>query len=95
MCIRDRSSTYDFAFIDADKENYQGYFERALTLLRAGGLIAIDNTLWSGQPADPAVNDPSTNAIRAFNQRLFKDSRVRISLIPIGDGMTLALKLRD
>src|SRR3954454_17790903 len=90
-----QSATYDFAFIDADKENYWGYFERSLTLLRVGGLIAIDNTMWSGRPADPSINDPTTNAIRAFNQRLFKDSRVRISLIPIGDGMTLALKLRD
>jgi len=95
MIAHGQSATYDFAFIDADKENYQGYFERALTLLRSGGLIAIDNTLWSGQPADPSVNDSSTNAIRAFNQRLYKDSRVRISLIPIGDGMTLALKIRS
>jgi predicted O-methyltransferase YrrM len=86
------AGTYDFAFIDADKQNYWGYYERALTLLRPGGLIAIDNTLWSGQPADPAVNDPDTKAIRAFNQRLFKDTRVRISLVPVGDGMTLALK---
>jgi len=95
MIAHGQSATYDFAFIDADKENYQGYFDRALTLLRSGGLIAIDNTLWSGQPADPSVNDSSTNAIRAFNQRLYKDSRVRISLIPIGDGMTLALKIRS
>ena len=93
MIAHDQSSSYDFAFIDADKENYWSYFERALTLLRSGGLIAIDNTLWSGQPADPSINDPSTRAIRAFNKRLFKDPRVRISLIPIGDGMTLALKL--
>ena len=88
-------ATYDFAFIDADKENYWGYYERALALLKVGGLIAIDNTLWSGQPADPAVNDASTRSIREFNKRLFKDSRVRISMVPIGDGMTLALKLRD
>jgi predicted O-methyltransferase YrrM len=93
MIAHGQSSSYDFAFIDADKENYWSYFERALTLLRSGGLIAIDNTLWSGQPADPSINDPSTRAIRAFNKRLFKDPRVRISLIPIGDGMTLALKL--
>jgi predicted O-methyltransferase YrrM len=86
------AATYDFAFIDAVKQNYWGYYERALTLLRPGGLIAIDNTLWSGRPADPDATDPDTKAIRAFNQRLFKDSRVRISLVPIGDGMTLALK---
>jgi caffeoyl-CoA O-methyltransferase len=90
-----QAATYDFAFIDADKQNYWGYYERALTLLRPGGLIAVDNTLWSGRPADPAADDSETKAIRAFNQRLFKDSRVRISLVPIGDGMTLALKLRD
>src|SRR5215813_876540 len=92
MIAHGQSATYDFAFIDADKENYWAYYERALTLLHPGGLIAIDNTLWSGQPADPGIGDASTRAIRAFNQRLFKDTRVRISLIPIGDGMTLALK---
>lgn len=89
-----RGGSYDFAFIDADKQNYWGYFERSLALLRPGGLIAIDNTLWSGRPADPGANDADTQAIRAFNRRLSKDSRVRISLVPIGDGMTLALKLR-
>jgi caffeoyl-CoA O-methyltransferase len=89
-----QAGSFDFAFIDADKENYWGYYERALALLRPGGLIAIDNTLWSGRPADPKFDDPGTRAIRAFNQRLSKDSRVRISLVPIGDGMTLALKLR-
>ena len=89
-----RGGSYDFAFIDADKQNYWGYYERSLALLRPGGLIAIDNTLWSGRPADPGVGDADTQAIRAFNQRLSKDSRVRISLVPIGDGMTLALKLR-
>jgi predicted O-methyltransferase YrrM len=95
MIAHGQGSSFDFAFIDADKENYWGYFECALKLLRVGGLIAIDNTLWGGQPADRNNNEPSTRAIRAFNQRLFKDSRVRISLVPIGDGMTLALKLRD
>jgi caffeoyl-CoA O-methyltransferase len=95
MIAHGHAATYDFAFIDADKENYWGYYERALALLKMGGLIAIDNTLWSGRPADPTVNDASTRAIRAFNKRLFKDSRVRISMVPIGDGMTLALKLRD
>jgi len=88
-----KSGTYDFAFIDADKESYGGYYERALTLVRPGGLIAVDNTLWSGRPADPAVDDSSTRAIRAFNERLSKDTRVGISLVPIGDGLTLALKL--
>lgn len=95
MIAHGQASSFDFAFIDADKENYWGYFERALTLLKLGGLIAIDNTLWSGRPANPSFDDPETRAISAFNQRVFKDSRVRISLVPIGDGMTLALKLRD
>jgi predicted O-methyltransferase YrrM len=90
-----QGGSYDFAFIDADKESYSGYYERALTLVRTGGLIAIDNTLWGGRPADPDASDESTRAIRAFNQRLHKDTRVRISLVPIGDGMTLALKVRD
>jgi predicted O-methyltransferase YrrM len=89
-----QGDSYDFAFIDADKQNYWDYYERSLALLRAGGLIAIDNTLWSGRPADPESNDPDTQAIRAFNRRLSKDGRVRMSLVPIGDGMTLALKLR-
>jgi caffeoyl-CoA O-methyltransferase len=95
MIAHGDAGTFDFAFIDADKEGYWGYYERALTLVRAGGLIAIDNTLWSGRPADPDKNDATTNAIRAFNSRLSKDTRVRISLVPIGDGMTLALKIRD
>jgi predicted O-methyltransferase YrrM len=89
-----QSDAYDFAFIDADKGSYWDYYQRALTLVRPGGLICIDNTLWSGLPADRQVNDANTRAIRAFNERLFKDTRVHISLVPIGDGMTLALKLR-
>ncbi|MEO8626917.1 MAG: class I SAM-dependent methyltransferase [Betaproteobacteria bacterium] len=95
MIAHGETGTFDFAFIDADKESYWGYYERALTLVRTGGMIAIDNTLWSGRPADPTRDDATTNAIRAFNQRLYKDTRVRISLVPIGDGMTLALKVRD
>jgi caffeoyl-CoA O-methyltransferase len=90
-----RAGSYDLAFIDADKGNYWNYYERALMLLRPGGLIAVDNTLWSGGPADPRVKDETTQAIRAFNRRLFEDSRVHISLVPIGDGMTLALKGKD
>lgn len=89
---RGASSTFDFAFIDADKENYVAYYERALQLLRAGGLIAIDNTLWSGKVADAKENDSETNAIRDFNQHLQRDSRVDLSLVPIGDGLTLAMK---
>jgi predicted O-methyltransferase YrrM len=90
-----RAASYDLAFIDADKENYWNYYERVLMLLRPGGLVAIDNTLWSGRPADPKVKDETTQAIRAFNHRLFEDDRAHISLVPIGDGMTLALKRQD
>ena len=85
-------STYDFSFIDADKINYQIYFERSLKLLRVGGVIAIDNVLWGGKIIDNNDNDPATRAIRSFNQKLFVDERVSISMIPIGDGLTLAIK---
>jgi predicted O-methyltransferase YrrM len=84
---------YDFAFIDADKGNYLAYYERCLSLLRRGGLIAIDNTLWSGRVADPAVTEGDTVAIRAFNDALHADKRIALSLLPVGDGLTLALKL--
>ena len=87
------SGRYDFAFIDADKSRYPIYFERCLTLLRPGGLIVVDNTLWSGNVADASVNDEDTRAIRAFNDAVHRDSRVAVSLLPIGDGVTLALKL--
>jgi len=83
---------FDFAFIDADKENYPHYFERCLALLRPGGLIAVDNVLWSGRVADDADNEPDTVAIRAFNRQLHTDDRIALSLLPIGDGLTLALK---
>ena len=84
---------FDFAFIDADKENYLEYYERALNLVRKGGLIAVDNVLWSGRVADPEDRDEDTIAIRSFNEHLKKDTRVALSLVPIGDGLTLALKL--
>jgi predicted O-methyltransferase YrrM len=86
------AGTFDFAFIDADKGNYYNYYERALTLLRPGGLIAVDNVLWSGKVADPEVDDNMTNKIREFNQKLSQDERVKISLVPIADGLTLAMK---
>ena len=85
-------STYDFSFIDADKINYQIYFERSLKLLRVGGVIAIDNVLWGGKIIDDNDNDPATRAIRSFNQKLSVDKRVSISMLPIGDGLTLAIK---
>jgi caffeoyl-CoA O-methyltransferase len=87
------AGTFDFAFIDADKANYANYYERALALLRPGGLIAIDNVLWDGAVANPADTEPSTEAIRAFNRKLHDDSRIALSLATIGDGLSLACKL--
>lgn len=84
---------YDFSFIDADKINYQHYFERSLSLVRKGGLIAIDNVLWGGRVLDKHDTEPATRAIRKFNKKLYQDQRVSISMIPIGDGLTLARKL--
>ncbi|MBD2413779.1 SAM-dependent methyltransferase [Nostoc calcicola FACHB-389] len=90
-----QAETFDFAFIDADKENYDGYYERSLQLVRPGGLIAIDNVLWSGRAADLQFQDESTQAIRALNEKLHDDERVTLSLVPIADGLTLALKRRS
>ncbi len=87
-----RAGTFDFAFIDADKEGYDAYYERALELVRLGGLIALDNTLWEGKVADPTATDIDTEAIRAINTKLSLDERVTLSLIPVGDGLTLARK---
>ena len=86
------AGTFDFAFIDADKENYVGYYERALQLLRPGGLVVADNTLWSGRVADPENAEADTVALRHFNELLHGDSRVDLSLVPIGDGLSLARK---
>ncbi len=83
---------FDFAFIDADKENYDRYYERALRLVRRGGLIAIDNVLWGGRVADPEAQGESVAVIRALNAKLHRDERVALSLLPIGDGLTLALR---
>ncbi|MBC8006459.1 MAG: class I SAM-dependent methyltransferase [Prolixibacteraceae bacterium] len=88
-----KSGSFDFVFIDADKINYLNYYERALTLVRSGGLIAVDNTLWGGQVIDKNVKNEDTQAIRQFNDHLRTDLRVLISLLPIGDGLTLAFKL--
>jgi len=87
-----RAGTFDFAFIDADKTNYDGYYERALQLARRGGLIAIDNVLWHGRVNDPEVNETDTLAVRALNRKLHRDERVWLSMVPIGDGLTLACK---
>jgi len=86
------AGTFDFIFIDADKQNYPLYYELSLELLRAGGLMAVDNTLWSGGVADPGNMEPGTRAIRRFNEMLKQDERVEISLVPIGDGLTLVHK---
>ncbi len=86
------SNSYDLAFIDADKVNYDGYYERVLVLLRAGGLLLIDNVLWSGRVTDLAINDVDTVAIRALNEKIHTDPRVAISLLPVADGLTLVLK---
>jgi predicted O-methyltransferase YrrM len=87
-----RAGHFDFAFIDADKESYADYFELALQLIRRGGLIAVDNVLWGGSVIDTDKNDTDTVAIREFNRLLHEDARVDISLVPIGDGLTLARK---
>lgn len=86
--------TFDFAFIDADKTGYLDYLQRVHELLRPGGLCIIDNVLWHGRVIDPAVQDEDTAAVRAFNEALMADDRFAISLLPVGDGITLALKLR-
>lgn len=83
---------FDFAFIDAHKPEYVDYYERLLRLLRPGGVVAVDNVLWSGRVVDPAQDDEDTRAIRAFNEHVAADERVHLSLVPIGDGLTLALK---
>lgn len=85
--------TFDFVFIDADKINYSDYYERALILCRQGGLMAVDNVLWFGSVIDSQKQDKDTMAIRAFNKKLQDDPRIHLSLVPIGDGLTLARKL--
>lgn len=87
-----RTEAFDFCFIDADKENYVAYFERVLPLLRQGGLIGFDNVLWGGDVADPEAKGHSLRGIRAINEALKDDQRVDISMLPIGDGLTLARK---
>jgi predicted O-methyltransferase YrrM len=85
---------YDFAFIDADKTGYHAYYERLLKLLRPGGLIVVDNTLWNGEVANPANVDRDTVALRKFNDTLHRDPRIELALLPVGDGLTLA-RIRD
>jgi predicted O-methyltransferase YrrM len=85
-------AAFDLIYIDCNKKDYDAYYERALTLVRPAGVIALDNVLWSGRVADPSDHEKSTMALRALNQKLHVDTRVNISLLPIGDGLTLAWK---
>jgi len=87
------AGTFDFAFIDADKSNYENYYERALALVRRGGVIAVDNVLWNGAVIEASDHTEDTEAIRAFNTKLLEDSRVAMSLVTLGDGLTVACKL--
>lgn len=87
-----QANQFDFVFIDADKPNYANYYERALVLLRPGGLIGVDNVLWYGRVIDSSFDDPDTRAIRAFNQKIATDERVWLSMLPVRDGLTLACK---
>jgi caffeoyl-CoA O-methyltransferase len=93
LIAQGRAGEFDFAFIDADKGNYANYYEAALKLVRRGGVIAVDNVLWNGSVVDEADPDPDTRAIRAFNRKLHADDRIALSLVPLGDGLTLACKL--
>ena len=92
LLAKGEAGRFDFAFIDADKGNYLAYYERCLKLLRQGGLIAVDNTLWSGDVAKPENQKPDTVSLRAFNDAVHRDERVDVALLPIGDGLTLARK---
>ena len=93
MIAGGEAGSFDFAFIDADKTNYGNYYERSLTLVRQGGVIAVDNVLWNGSVIDAGDHTADTEAIRAFNTKLLEDTRVAISLVTIGDGLTVACKL--
>ena len=92
MIAAGEAGQHDMAFIDADKENYLNYYERCLTLLRPGGLILFDNMLWGGRAANPKENDVTTKAIRALTRTLHADERIDVSLLPVGDGLSLAVK---
>jgi len=86
------SGRYDFAFIDADKVSYDAYYERVLKLLRPGGVVLLDNVLWSGEVADPKTEEASARIFQALNDKLHRDERIDLSLLPIGDGLTVVRK---
>ena len=88
----DQRHTYDFVFIDADKTNYDNYYERCLQLVRTGGVIAFDNTLWDGKVADKSAQDADTAALRELNAKLYADERIELSMLPLADGLTLCRK---
>ena len=90
LLANDQAGTFDLAFIDADKENYLDYYERSLRLVRRGGVIAVDNVLWSGRVADASVTDENTEAIRELNALIATDERVDVAMLPVADGLTLA-----
>jgi len=90
--LREGEGTFDFAFIDADKANYDAYYESCLKLLRSGGIIAVDNYFWGGDVADETKQDDDTQAIRALNAKMKNDERIDLSVVPIGDGLALARK---
>jgi predicted O-methyltransferase YrrM len=83
---------FDLAYIDADKVRYDTYYELCVQLVRPGGLIALDNVLWGGRVADPAADDPDTLALKALNAKIVRDERVEMVMVPVGDGVTLAMK---
>jgi len=92
LVLEGAAGSFDFALIDADKELYPTYYEQALTLIRPGGVIAIDNTLWRGTVVDPAVTKTKTETFRSFNAFIHADERVTQVMLPLGDGLTLARK---
>ncbi|KAJ4803760.1 Caffeoyl-CoA O-methyltransferase 1 [Rhynchospora pubera] len=95
LILSGETNSYDFAFVDADKRMYNEYFELLFQLVRTGGLIIMDNVLWHGKVADPGVNDPKTVSLRNFNRKILEDKRISISMVPIGDGMTICRKIAD
>jgi caffeoyl-CoA O-methyltransferase len=92
LLMEGHAGTFDFAFIDADKPNYDNYYEAVLKLLKTGGVFGLDNTLWAGKVADPEHQDADTNAFRALNAKIYADERVDMCLLPVGDGLTLCRK---